>query len=104
VSDSFTSLRTHERADISGVPPVRIVEVTSEGMWRVRLPGSQRASAVLETRRDAEARAREILRRGGGGELRVFLTDGEIINYTVAAEPPMPGRRQITRQPRGARC
>jgi hypothetical protein len=103
VSDSFTS-RLHERADIAGVPPIRIVEATREGMWRVRLPGSQRASAVLDTRRDAEARAREILRRGGGGEVRVFLTDGETINYTVAAEPAMPGRREITRQPRGARC
>jgi hypothetical protein len=104
VPDSFTSSPAHGRADTTGVPPIRIVEVTSEGMWRVRVPGSQRASAVLDTQGDAEARASEILRRAGGGELRVFLTNGEIINYTVVAAPAMPGRRQITRQPRGARC
>jgi hypothetical protein len=104
VSDSVTTTRVQGRVDDGFAPPVRIVEVTLDGTWRVRLPGSRRASAVLDTRGDAEARAREILRRSGGGELRISLTNGEIVRQTVAAESPVPGRRQFTRQPRGSRC
>lgn len=92
-----------ERAHSEGVPPVRIVEITPDGWWRVRLPGSRRASAVLDTRQDAEARAREILRRSGGGELRVHLKSGEVWTSTVSADTPLPGRRQLTRHPRGSR-
>jgi hypothetical protein len=82
------------------VASIRVVEVTSEGLWRVRSPGAQRASALLDTRGQAEARAREILRKCGGGEIRVYDASGDSFSYTVAAEVALPGRRQITREPR----
>jgi hypothetical protein len=80
---------------------IRIVEVTGEGLWRVRSPGSQRASAVVDTRGEAEARAREILRRCGGGEIRIHDIAGDPLIYTVPPRVAMPGRLQIIRQPRG---
>jgi uncharacterized protein DUF2188 len=79
---------------------IRLVEVTSEGMWRVRSPDALRASALLETRGQAEARAREILRKCGGGEVRVYDTSGDPHSYTVAAASALPGRRRVTREPR----
>ena len=88
------------RSEQAPVASIRVVEVTSEGMWRVRSPGAQRASALLDTRGEAEARAREILRRCGGGEIRVYDTSGDPFSYTVAAESALPGRRQLTREPR----
>jgi hypothetical protein len=88
------------RTEQAPVASVRVVEVTRQGMWRVRLPGAQRASALLNTRGQAEARAREILRKCGGGEIRVYDTSGDSFSYTVAAESALPGRRRITREPR----
>jgi len=88
------------RSEQASVASIRVVEATSEGTWRVRSPGAQRASALLDTQGQAEARAREILRRSGGGEIRVYDTSGDLFRYTVAAESALPGRRQITREPR----
>jgi hypothetical protein len=96
-----TQSRAAERPGSDSPPSIRVVEATSDGRWRVRVPGSQRASAVLETRSEAEARAREILRRSGGGELRICSGMGEPISSLVAAACAIPGRRQLTRQPRG---
>ena len=88
------------RSEQASVASIRVVEVTSEGMWRVRSPGARRASALLDTRGQAEARAREILRKCGGGEIRVYDTSGDPFSYRVAAESALPGRRQLTREPR----
>lgn len=44
--------------------------------WAVRGPGSDRASAVTRTQREAEARAKEIVKNQGGGEVRIQGTDG----------------------------
>jgi len=88
------------RSEQASVASIRVVEVTSEGMWRVRSPGAQRASALLDTRGQAEARAREILRKCGGGEIRVYDTSGDLFSYRVAAASALPGRRQLTREPR----
>jgi hypothetical protein len=101
MSESLTPSCAPERPEGDFEASIRIVEVTSDGTWRVRSPGSQRASAIVGTRAEAEARAREILRRCGGGEIRVHDAAGDPLSYAVAPQLAMPGRRQITRQPRG---
>jgi len=98
---TWTQPRAVEHTASEEASLVRVVEATGEGMWRVRVPGARRASAVLDTRAGAEARAREILRRSGGGELRIYPGDGDPVSHQVAAAAPLPGRRQLTRHPRG---
>lgn len=44
--------------------------------WAVQGPGSERASAVTRTQREAEARAKEIVGNLGGGEVRIQGRDG----------------------------
>ena len=73
------------RSEQASVASIRVVEVTSEGMWRVRSPGARRASALLDTRGQAEARAREILRKCGGGEIRVYDTSGD--PFSTGSQP-----------------
>ena len=66
-------------------------------------PGSVKASAVCETRAQAVARAIEILRKCGGGELRVHTLDDTLIaSRVVDAALPLPKRRSIQRAPRGS--
>jgi uncharacterized protein DUF2188 len=100
VSESLARTCAPHPTENAPVASIRVVEVTSEGMWRVRSPGAQRASALLDTRGQAEARAREILRKCGGGEIRVYDASGDPLSYTVAAASALPGRGQITRDPR----
>jgi hypothetical protein len=90
--------------DASAPPPnVRVVRQTEAGAWRVLAPGSVKASAVCETRDQAVARAIEILRKCGGGELRVQAADETVIaSRPVAGAAPLPKRRGIHRAPRGS--
>ncbi len=54
----------------SGQPTRRIVQPRAEGSgWEVVKPGHQRASATAPTKAAAEARAKEIVRNLGGGEV-----------------------------------
>jgi hypothetical protein len=46
--------------------------------WVVRKPGADRASARLDTQREADQRAAEILRNAGGGERITHGVDGKI--------------------------
>lgn len=39
--------------------------------WAVKKPGADRASAVFGTQREAEKRAKKIVRNLGGGEVRI---------------------------------
>jgi hypothetical protein len=55
----------------------RIVGPHPEG-WAVRKAGAERASAVLPTQKEAEARAKEIVGNLGGGEVRIQGRDGRI--------------------------
>lgn len=56
----------------------RIVQKRDDGNWEVRQPGSNRASAVVETQSDGISRARDILAKDGGGELQVRGLNGTI--------------------------
>jgi hypothetical protein len=48
------------------------------GGWDVNAPGAKRSSGHFDTQGDAMDRAREILRRSGGGELTIHDRDNRI--------------------------
>lgn len=56
----------------------RIVQKRADGRTEVRKPGAKQASAIVANQADGIARAREILRNDGGGELQVRGMNGEI--------------------------
>lgn len=48
------------------------------GGWRAKSPGAKRASVVTRTQKQAEAAAKRIVRKAGGGEVRIHGRDGRI--------------------------
>ena len=52
--------------------------IPSGGGWQVKRPGAPRASATVGTQREGVARAREILRAEGGGEVVIHQPGGAI--------------------------
>lgn len=66
----------------------RHVVPNSSGGWDVKEPGADRASSHHDTQKDAEARAKEIVGRAGGGEVRIHGRDGRIRDSDTVA----PGR------------
>lgn len=61
-----------------GKPTSRHVVRQDDGRWAVKAPGAQRAGSVSRTQREAIAKAREAVRRNGGGEVRIHARDGRI--------------------------
>jgi hypothetical protein len=62
--------------------------------WAVKKPGAERASARLDTQRQADQRAAEILRNIGGGERITQGMDGRIRSKDTIApakdpDPPL---------------
>jgi hypothetical protein len=57
---------------------VRSVEPDGKGGWKVTAPGSKRASGRFDKQGDAEKRPKQIVRRLGGGEVRIHGADGKI--------------------------
>jgi hypothetical protein len=67
----------------------RYVKPNADGSWDVLKEGHRRALMSYDTERQAVARARELTRREGGGEIRVMNTMGKIVRETrVPAAPP----------------
>lgn len=56
----------------------RHVVPNTDGGWDVKKPGSPRAAAHAATQEAAVDRARQIVRNGGGGEVRIHGRDGRI--------------------------
>lgn len=56
----------------------RHVVANPKGGWDVKKPGSSRASTHADTQQEAVARARDIVRNQGGGEVRIHGRDGKI--------------------------
>lgn len=48
------------------------------GGWRVKGAGAKRATAIKRTQKQAEATAKRIVRRAGGGEVRIHGRNGRI--------------------------
>lgn len=74
--------------------PNRHVVPNPKGGWDVKKPGSSRASAHAATQEAATHRAREIVRNGGGGEVRIHGKDGRIRDADTIApgNDPHPPR------------
>lgn len=62
--------------------------------WAVVKPGAERASGIFDTQREAEGRAKEIVRREGGGEVRIHNRKGQIRDSDTVppANDPSPPR------------
>lgn len=64
------------------------------GGWDVKKPGSAKAGAHEQTQSAAVQRAREIVKNGGGGEVRIHGRDGRIRDSDTIApgKDPNPPR------------
>ena len=72
----------------------RHVVPNPQGGWAVRKPGASRASSHHETQAQAEAHAKEILTRTGGGEAVIHGRDGQIRDSDTVppGNDPLPPR------------
>lgn len=61
--------------------------------WVVKAPGSERASSVHSTQRDAERAAKQTVRNLGGGEVRIHGRDGRWRNSDNVPPAMTPTRR-----------
>lgn len=48
------------------------------GKWAAKKQGADRVSALTETQREAEALAKQLSSKSGGGEVRIHGRDGKI--------------------------
>lgn len=72
----------------------RHVVPNPDGGWDVKKPGGERSSAHTDTQAEAVTRAKEIVQRAGGGEVRTHGRDGAIRDSTTVApgNDPHPPR------------
>lgn len=72
----------------------RHVNPNPDGGWDVNKPGASRSSGHFDTQKEAIDRAREILRRDGGGELTIHDRDNKIRDSDTVApgNDPNPPR------------
>lgn len=72
----------------------RHVVPNEKGGWDVKKPGSDRSSGHSDTQKQAQDRAREIVRKAGGGEVKIHGRDGKIRDSDTIApgNDPMPPR------------
>jgi hypothetical protein len=77
----------------------RIVKQNSSGGWEIRVEGHRRATAQARTQGEAVARARDLARREGGGEIQVHNRTGKIVDAKVVQAPkgrPPSGKRSAS--------
>lgn len=71
----------------------RSVFRTSDGKWANKRHGASRPASLHNTQKEAEFKAKEMLRRSGGGELNTHGVDGRIRSKdTIAKKDPFPPR------------
>ncbi|MFN8156943.1 MAG: DUF2188 domain-containing protein [Candidatus Nanopelagicales bacterium] len=75
----------------------REVVPNPNGGWDVKRPGGSRASAHTETQAEAIDRARGIVHRAGGGEVRIHGRDGRIRDSDTIAPGNDPNPPRDTR-------
>jgi Uncharacterized protein conserved in bacteria (DUF2188) len=63
----------------------RYVQPNANGGWDIVKEGHRRALVQCDTERKAVARARELTRREGGGEIRVMNLMGKIVREATVA-------------------
>ena len=71
----------------------RSVYRTSDGKWANKRHGASRPASKHATQREAEYKARDMLRNSGGGELNTHGRDGRIRSKDTIGKPdPFPPR------------
>jgi len=72
----------------------RHVVPNPDGGWDVRAPGARKASSHHDRQSEAEARAKDILANGGGGEAVIHGRDGRIRDSDTVSpgNDPFPPR------------
>jgi hypothetical protein len=68
------------------MPTKRFVRESGDG-WEVLAEGHRRSAIVADTREKAIARARGIVSRQGGGEIRVVNRVGKVVDSRTVARP-----------------
>jgi hypothetical protein len=87
ISDGYP-LEDEERRQVRSVARSGRWAVRSrEGGWEVRRDGATRASARTSTQQEALEKARDIVRRSGGGEIVVHSQDGSIRDRDTVTPP-----------------
>lgn len=64
----------------------RYVRESSDG-WEVMREGDRRSAILTETQDQAVRRARDIVRREGGGEVRVMNRAGKVLSTAKVSRP-----------------
>ena len=71
----------------------RSVYRTSDGQWANKRHGASKPASKHSTQREAESRARDMLKKSGGGELNTHGRDGRIRSKdTIGKRDPFPPR------------
>lgn len=65
----------------------RYVKQNASGGWDVLKEGDRRASVHAKTQSEAVTRARAIVRKAGGGEVRVMNRAGKIVDSNTVSRP-----------------
>lgn len=86
--------RNFPREDIQMARNDRTVSKRSDGTWANKKDGAERASSNHKTQREAIDAARGMLKKSGGGELKVKGVDGKIRSKDTIApgNDPFPPR------------
>lgn len=69
-----------------------VVPNEEQGGWDVVKTGHRRPTAHAETQAQAVARARELTRQDGGGEIRIMNRTGKIVSSKTVKRSTAPAR------------
>jgi len=72
----------------------RDIKKNSSGGWDVLREGDRRASVRVDTKERALARARDVVRREGGGEVRQVNDAGKIVSSSRVGANSQSGVRR----------
>jgi hypothetical protein len=73
----------------------RNIKRNTAGGWDVLREGDRRAAVHVDTKERALARARDVVRREGGGEVRLINDAGKIVRSSqVRANPQSDSQRR----------
>jgi Uncharacterized protein conserved in bacteria (DUF2188) len=72
----------------------RDIKRNTSGGWDVLREGDRRAAVHVATQEHALARARDVVRREGGGEVRLINDAGKIVRSSQVLANPQSGSRR----------
>jgi 1,2-phenylacetyl-CoA epoxidase PaaB subunit len=72
----------------------RYIRQNADGAWEVLPEGHRRSLVHADTKEKAVRRARDVVRREGGGEIRVMDDVGKIASTLIVKAPAARTRRR----------